>query len=117
MKVIEKNEGQKIEYLQEGNNLLSFRDELFINLARCERDYPVQIDICENSDGILTTGVSQRYIAQIDIPARQYNEVPVENTEGEGTEGEEESFRLEPVPFSMEKVTLTLWALNEGGLR
>lgn len=114
MKVIEKNEGPKIEYLQEGNNLLSFRDELFINLAKCERDYPVQIDICENKDGILTTGVSQRYIAQIDIPARQYNEVTVENTELEGTENEGELFKLEPVPFSMENVTLTLWAI-EGG--
>lgn len=114
MKVIEKNEGPKIEYLQEGNNLLSFRDELFINLAKCERDYPVQIDICENKDGILTTGVSQRYIAQIDIPARQYNEVPVENTELEGTDNEGESFKLEPVPFSMDNVTLTLWA-TEGG--
>lgn len=114
MKVIEKNIGTKIEYLQEGNNLLSFRDELFLNLARCERDYPVQIDICENEDGILTTGISRRYIAQIDIPAREYNEVEVEVENDEGTENEGEKIILEPVPFSMERITLTLWSI-EGG--
>ena len=110
MNVIEKNAGNKIEYKQESENIMSFRDELFLNLKKCERDYPVQIDICENKDGILTTGISQRYIAQIYIPARQYNKVHVENTDREGTENEEESFKLEPVPFSMDNITLTLWA-------
>ena len=109
MKIVEKNEGHKIEYLQEGNNLLSFRDELFINLAKCERDYPVHIDICENWSGMLTMGIADEYVAQIDIPARKYNEV-----KEEGTENEEESTILEPVPFSMENVTLTLWS-TEGG--
>lgn len=112
MEVIEKNEGLKIEYLQTGGNLLSFRDELFINLARCERDYPVQIDVCENEDGILTTGTSKKYIAQVDIPARKYKETPVE-LDGE-MEGETQSVKREPIPFSMDNITLTLWSV-EGG--
>lgn len=111
MNVVEKNIGPKIEYNQENENLISFRDELFLNLAKCERDYPVQIDICENGDGILTTGISKKYIAQIDIPARQYNEIPIEDT-SVGTESEGESIKLEPVPFSMNNVTLTLWAIK-----
>ena len=40
-------------------------------------------------------------MAEIDIPAREYIE----------TEGEEGG--MEPLPLDMEKVTLTLWALEE----
>lgn len=106
MKVIEKNEGPKVEYSQMGENLLSFRDELFINLARFERDFDVNVDICENEFNMLTMGLGRRYVAQIHIPAREYKEIEI--TEGTG----EEETKLEPVPFDMEKVTLTLWAIG-----
>lgn len=107
MIVIEKNEGKKIEYIEEGNNLISFRDELFFNLARYERDYPVEIDICENHFGMLTAGVSEKYIAQIKIPAREYEKV--EN----GTDKEGNSIiEREAVPFNMDNTTLILWSLE-----
>jgi hypothetical protein len=109
MNVIEKNAGPKIEYKQESESIISFRDELFLNLEKYERDYPVQIDICENEDGILTTGISKKYIAQIEIPARKYSEIPIQET---GTEIEGESIKLEPVPFSMDNIILTLWAIK-----
>jgi len=108
MKIVEKNVGHKIDYSIIGTKL-NLNDEMILDLARYERDFDVHIDICENWAGMLTMGLADRYVAQIDIPARKYNEI-----KKEGTEDEEDSIILEPVPFSMENVTLTLWAI-EGG--
>lgn len=113
MKIVEKNVGDKIDYSVSGTKL-NINDELILDLARYERDFDVHIDISEDWAGMLTMGIADRYVAQIDIPARQYNEVPAEVVEGTEIEGEQT--KLEPVPFSMENVTLTLWAI-EGGYR
>lgn len=116
MIVIEKNIGQKIEYSVKGTKL-NINDELILDLARYERDFDMHIDISENWAGMLTMGIADRYVAQIDIPAREYIEVPGEPAApGEGTETEGDNIKLEPVPFSMDKVTLTLWTI-EGGYR
>jgi hypothetical protein len=80
-------------------------DELDINLKKRERDDPVPLDICIDYLGNLTIGVSkdaQTYAAQILIPAREYTE-----------EGEGEEAQLVPVPFDIDKCTLTLWELEE----
>ncbi len=114
MNIVEKNQGEKIPYSVEGTRL-NINDELILDLSRYERDFDVHIDISEDWAGMLVMGLGDRYVAQIDMPARKYNEIEVENDEG--TESEGESTTLEPVPFSMENVTLTLWALKEGGLR
>ncbi|AOY77180.1 hypothetical protein [Clostridium formicaceticum] len=114
MNIVEKNQGEKTPYSVEGTRL-NINDELILDLSRYERDFDVHIDISEDWAGMLVMGLGDRYVAQIDMPARKYNEIEVENDEG--TEGEGESTTLEPVPFSMENVTLTLWALKEGGLR
>lgn len=64
-------------------------------------------------------------MAQIDIPARGFTEKEVENPDydAEIEDGEEESgmngkspviIQREPIPFSMDNVTLTLYALKEG---
>lgn len=108
MKIIEKNVGEKINYSVDGTKI-NINDQLTLDLAKCERDFDIHIDISENWAGIMVMGLADRYVAQIDIPARKYNEI-----KKEGTEDEEDSIILEPVPFSMENVTLTLWAI-EGG--
>jgi len=100
MNVIEKNTGPKIEYRVEGTKI-TFRDEMTLDLSKYERDYPVHLDICENRDGILVMGLSDYYVAQIDISERLYSEEIVG----------EETVRT-PVPFSMDRVTLTLWAIG-----
>lgn len=100
MNVIEVNVGPKIEYTVRTTKI-TFDDELMLNLARYEQDDPIEIDICADKNGNLTTAVSWRTVAQIEIPARRYNEVETE----EGTE-------LEPVPFDMDRVTLKLYSLN-----
>lgn len=106
MNVIEINEGAKIPYEIEGNKL-SLNDDLIINLAKRESDFPEHIDACSDKDGNLVIGEGGLYfVAQIDIPAREYIE-----TEAEG-DGEETTAALEPVPFDVDKCTLTLWKLE-----
>lgn len=115
MIIIEKNAGEKVEYSVKGTKL-NINDELILDLARYERDFDVHIDISEDWAGMLTMGIADRYVLQIDIPAKEYIETPVEVVIDEGTETEEETTKLESVPFSMDKVTITLWTI-EGGYR
>ena len=102
MIVIEKNEGPKIPYSVDGTKI-TFNDDLTINLASREQDWPVHIDICFDEDKALVIGTAagRAYVAQIDIPERQYVE----------KEGEEEVRRV-PVPLDMDAVTLTLWSIE-----
>lgn len=120
MKIIEKDLGQKIDYTVKGTKL-NINDELILDLARYERDFDVHIDISEDWAGMLTMGLADRYVAQIDIPARKYNELEIETENiienDEGTEEREKTISLEPVPFSMENVTFTLWAIEQGRYR
>lgn len=92
MTVIEKNVGQKIAYEVNGNKITFGDDEITLNLSKYERDDETQLDICRDDDHILIAGLSKYYVANIIIPARQYD-------------------GGEPVPFSMDNVTLVLWAL------
>lgn len=102
MNVIEKNEGAKVSYSVNGNKI-TIRDEMTLDVSKYERDYPVNLDICNNKDGILIVGLSDYYVAQLEIPERHYTEETV---------GEDVS-RV-PVPFDMDNVTLTLWAIVGG---
>lgn len=106
MNVIEINEGRKIGYEVIGNKIC-FDDDLTINLAKREEDDAVNIDVCYDEDNNLVIGsaAGRSYVAQIAIPARQY----IEKTEGEG---EEMSISRTPVPFDIETVTLSLWAIE-----
>jgi hypothetical protein len=123
MIVIEKNSGEKIPYTESGNKL-ALNDELMFNLERYERDDANHLDVCRDKYGNLVSGVipgiAEAYVAQIDIPAREYTET-VEEPESGGEDGGESgenggmehtpNIKREPVPFSMDNVTLTLWAL------
>lgn len=106
MIVIEKNQGQKINYSVDGTKL-NLNDEMTLDLSKYERDFPVHIDICRNQFGMLTFGLSEKYVAQIDIPERQYIDV-----DGGLDEEENPIINKEPVAFDMDKVELTLWSLE-----
>ena len=93
MNVIEQNKGTKIDYEITGNKITFGDDELTLNLSKYERDEEVQIDVCTDDDHILIAGPSKYFVANIIIPARTYGE--------DGA----------AVAFSMENVTLVLWAL------
>lgn len=117
MKVIEINEGSKIPY-EVSKTKICFDDDLTINLAKRQEDWPVHIDILTDGDGVLVTGAESGdyYVAQIDIPAREYKKPEAtEETatveEGGEQAGTTDAPQPEPLPLDMEKVTLTLWAL------
>ena len=95
MIIKEVNVGQKIAYSEEGNRIFFGDDELMLNLSKYERDEEVKIDICTDDDHILIAGLSKYFVANILIPAREY----------------EDEDKTIPVPFDMGKVTLMLWAL------
>ncbi len=97
MKVIEVNEGTKVAYEVSGTKIFFGDDELMLNLKKYERDSEVVINVCSDHDMLLTSDLSENFVANIVIPARKY-------TEGENPE---------PVPFSMDNVELHLWALVE----
>lgn len=127
MKVIEANEGRKVDYEENGSWLI-FDDQISLNLKKMEADHDVHVDITADAFGRLQTGEGVYYVAQLTIPARQYEETEIENPDyvepGEGEEADEFSgghvnqtiTKKDPVPFSMDNVTLTLYALKEGVL-
>jgi len=108
MIVVNKNEGPKIDYEVKNTSTkkaITFDDDLSINLIKREQDWPVHIDVCFDENGWLTIGTAagRRYVAEIDIPARQY-------TEETDPEDPEQTIRT-PVPLNLDNVTLSLWAL------
>lgn len=108
MKVIEKNEGQKVAYSVSGNKLFFGDDEIMVNCEKKERDYDVLVDICMDRDDNLVIGVGagMYYAAQIAIPAATYT-VP-ENPSESSVDGTNPPVKN---PFTMDNVTLTLWSL------
>ncbi len=131
VKVVEKTPGPKIDWEQDGTRLI-FNDELMVNAAKFQKDWPVHTDICADDSGNLMVGVGDYYVAQLDIPAREYIEVEdepeataAEPTEGEDTPavepesgsadasgmegGNAAKTHLEPLPINMAEVVLTLW--------
>jgi len=109
MIIVEKNEGPKIDYEIKNTSTkktICFDDDLTINLAKREEDWPVHIDVCYDADNdlVIGTAAGRRYVAEIDIPAREY-------TETVDPEDPEKTIR-EPVPLDLDNVTLSLWALE-----
>ena len=105
MIIVEMNEGQKIEYEIQNTatkKKITFDDDLTINLAKREEDWPVHIDVCYDEDRelVIGTAAGRAYVAQIDIPAREY------------TPGETEEDPPVPVPLDLDKVTLSLWSIE-----
>jgi hypothetical protein len=108
MIIKEKTPGVKIPYELMGD-LLILDKQLYLNLPVYQRDFPVSLDISRNEYGMIVMGLSRSYVAQIDIPAREYDEVETGKTDDEGNPIKEMVAR----PFSLETVTLTLWGVAE----
>lgn len=102
VQVIEKNEGPKIDFEQSGTKLFFGDDEIMINCAKYQKDWPVEVDICSDRYGNLTVGAESgmRYVAQIAIPKAEYE--PHE-------EGDEDP--PVQIPLNMGDVVLTLWSI------
>lgn len=106
VQIVEKNEGTKIDFEQSGKKLFFGDDEIMVNAAKYQREYPVHLDICANKDQNLVIGVGEGtyYVAQVDIPAIEYAETEAE--------GEDESGR-EALPLNMADVVVTLWSIDD----
>ena len=108
MRRVNKNDGPKIDVAVTGTRIMFGDDELMLNAARYQRDYPVQVDICMNRDQqlVLGAGTGLYYVAQVEIPAKAYEDVepvadPMEASEAPA-----------PLPLNMDDVTCTLWSLD-----
>ena len=120
VQVVEKNEGTKIPYRVSGTKIFFGEDDdLMLNLQKRQREYPVYMDVCADSDGnlVIGTGAGRDYVAQVEIPAFKYAE-PEEKPDG-GTEGAESGTASggagasrEPLPIDMADVTVTLWSID-----
>jgi hypothetical protein len=111
MIVIEKNEGKKIAYELNGTRL-SFADgELTLNLARYQQDDPVTRDIMVDSEGYLTNGRGRYYVAQVEIPAKEYEEIPVE-PDGESGDEMDGGTERRALPLNTDDVTLYLFSIE-----
>jgi hypothetical protein len=108
MIINKKNEGRYVQYDLTGAGLSLRKGELMLEISSLERDYPVHLDISENANGQLVMGPSRRYIAELDIPAREYRV----------QKGEKDDMGFPMLtkiaePFDVNKVSLTLWAMEE----
>lgn len=112
MNVVEVNSGDKIPYTV-SKTKVTFDDELMLNVAKLERDFDVVVDICIDRFGMVVTGLGVKYAAQIEIPARKYIDKEVANPDyNPEEEGSTQTITVpEPVPFSMDNVTLKLYAI------
>nr|WP_319487230.1 hypothetical protein [uncultured Caproiciproducens sp.] len=106
MKIVEKNEGTKIPYSLSGTKL-TLNDEITLDMSKYERDFAVHIDVCLNPYGMLTMGLSNSYVAQVDIPVRQFT------YKDDGVDDKNVPIQKKvPVVFSADSVTLTLWKVE-----
>jgi hypothetical protein len=102
MIIIEKSKGRKIDYTADGTVIVFGDDELTLDLAELQDDWDIHVTICYNKRHRLTTGRGGiTYVAEIDIPAREY------------VESEEEDGGSVPAPLDMDSVTLALWGIGE----
>lgn len=103
MIVENKNIGIKIGYTVQGT-VISFNEEITLDLSKYERDFPVHLDISKNEHGMLVVGANRQYVAQIDIPARVYEEIE--------TSDEENSIIKNALDLDVSTIKLTLWSLE-----
>lgn len=117
MKIIEMNEGRKIDYKLEGTKLELADGALTVDLERYQSDDSVTRDIMVDNEGYLVMGRGSYYVAQVEIPAREYEETEVPQTLEEGEEetggmGDMPGIVRTPMPLDTEKVTLCLFSID-----
>ena len=102
--------GKKNIGYQITGNSIDFNNEISLNLETREREYNINVDICIDKSRSLVCGtaVGLKYVAQIFIPARKFNEIIGEpDSEGNPT------LTIEPVRFNIDNCTLTLWEMED----
>lgn len=125
VKVIEKNAGEKIAFEQSGTRLIFGDDEIMLNAAKYQKDWPVEVDICRDKADNLTIGTASgmRYVAQVTIPAATYTETVIEEPEAPEADAEgadqtenggmnQQNVQRDKNPLNMGDVTVVLWSIE-----
>ena len=113
MNVVEMNTGTKIDYEVSGTKISFNDDELTLNLARYQKEDIVTKDVMADSEGFLTLGNGSFYVAQVEIPAKEYDVTVETVTEVvDGEEVEKEIEHREAKPLDMDDVTLYLFSID-----
>ena len=125
VKVIEKNAGEKIAFEQSGTRLIFGDDEIMLNAAKYQKDWPVEVDICRDKADNLTigTGSGLRYVAQVMIPAATYTETVIEEPEAPEADAEDteqtenggmnqQNVQRDKNPLNIGDVTVVLWSIE-----
>lgn len=107
-----KTPGKHIAYETNSKSITFGDDDLSINLKNRQMDEPVMIDICSDKQGFLVVGAEtgERYVAQVEIPAKEYTEAEVETSE---TNTESTNAERTPTTFDIDKCTIYLWGMEE----
>jgi hypothetical protein len=109
MIINELNTGEKADYSLNGNFLvLSVLDKsIGLDLEVMQDDEKKTVDIYTNKTGNLVEGIDKWYVANITIPAAEYE------MQGTGEVDEDGKTVYEKVkkPFNVDEVVLDLWAL------
>ena len=122
MKIISANEGQKIPYTVMGN-WLNIGDQIMLNLEKLNltgRNTGIfartRSGVCRRAKGFIMWHRSTFRPASIRKRIDNPDYVPDTDETGEsgGMGNSKKIIKRDPVPFSMENVTLTLYALKEG---
>lgn len=137
MKVVELNEGRKIEYELNGTKLDFADGTLTVNLAKYQRDSDITKTVIGDKDGNLLlidkpdalpekNANGRFYVAIVEIPATEYEEVEVEvenvvmaaaevADENDSTEDTAPKTHIErkAKPLDTDKVTLSLWSVED----
>lgn len=134
MKVVELNEGRKIEYELNGTKLDFADGTLTVNLAKYQRDSDITKTVIGDKDGNLLlidkpdtlpkkNADGRFYVAIVEIPATEYEEVEVEGeAENEVMAAAEVAdedtapkthIERKAKPLDTDKVTLSLWSVED----
>lgn len=116
VQVIEKNTGEKIQWEQDGYRLSFDDDALSVKVTKYQGDEARTLDVCMDRGGDLMLGTQPggRYVAQIEIPAATYTEIPIEPQEGADESGDTNRQTVERTknPLDMAEVKLILWSIE-----
>ena len=115
MNVIELKEGRKVEYELRGTKLDFAVGTLTMNLAKYQRDYPGTKTITGDAEGnLLIDGSDSRfYVAEVEIPAIEYEDVEVEGEAENATAPAAEEDERKAKPLNTDDVTLRLWSIED----
>lgn len=113
VQIEEKTPGTKIAVRQSGNKIIFGDDDLTIRCDNRQRGSPVTVDVFTDREANLQTGSAEDgyYVAQVEIPPMEMQEVP-DTLEGGEDAGPESGALYEPQPIDMSKVRVILWGLD-----